>query len=298
MIEFRLERKTKDSFLGILILLPSLLLISFIMIYPLIEGFLTSFKRYDLITPDERGFIGFQNYLRLFKDPIFYEVLKNTFIIIISIIIGSFIIGLFFALLLNQKIKLKNIFRGLILVSWIMPGVVTSLLFLYMFNSEVGIVNHILKSLGIITKNISWFGNTNAALFAVIATSIWTQFPFFMLMFLAALQTIPEDIIEASQIDGVNIIQRFLHITLPYLKNIMLITSTLMVIWNFNSFDIIWTLSKGGPNYATSTLSIYTYIVAFAHYDIGYATSIGVVWLLILLAFSYFFIRVMGTKRD
>ena len=292
----RYNKGLSNKSFAILLILPSVFIISFVIMYPLLNGLVLSLKSYNIIEPDSIKFIFFKNYESLFKDKIFWESFKNTIIFVFFSIIGGFAIGLSLALVLNQKIVLQRFFRGIALTPWVVPGVIVSLLFLYMFNSEVGIINYVLKEMHIISDFIPWFGKSGAAMFAVIFANIWNQFPFHMLMFLAALQAIPEDINEAAMIDGANILQKFFHITLPYLKNVILITTTLMVIWNFNNFDIIWTTTLGGPVNATTTFAIYSYRTAFRNFQLGYASTIGVIWLIVLLFFSFFYIKNMERK--
>jgi len=278
---------------AILLILPSISIIGFVIIYPLLHGMFLSFRSYNIIDPSSRGFVFLKNYGSLFKDKIFWESFKNTIIFTFLSILGGFVIGLSLALVLNENILFKRFFRGIFLMPWVIPAVIVSLLYLYMFNGEVGVINYVLKKLHIISKFIPWFGKPKPAMFAVIFGNIWNQFPFYALMFLATLQSIPKEIKDAAEVDGANSIQRFLYITLPYLKNVMLITTTLMVIWNFNNFDIIWTTTLGGPVNATTTFAIYTYRMAFRNFDLGYACTIGVAWLIILLVFSYFYIKKM-----
>jgi len=281
---------------AILLILPSVFVIGFVIMYPLLNGLMLSLKSYNIIMPDDIKFVFFKNYQLLFRDKIFWESFKNTIVFIFLSILGGFTIGLSLALVLNQKIVLQRFFRGIALTPWVVPGVIVSLLFLYMFNGEVGIINHVLREMHIISKNISWFGKPGYAMFAVIIANTWNQFPFYMLMFLAALQTIPEDINDAAAIDGANVLQKFFYITLPYLKNVFLITTTLMVIWNFNNFDIIWATTLGGPVNATTTFAIYSYRMAFRNFELGYASTIGVIWLIVLLVFSFFYIKNMERK--
>jgi len=292
----RYNKGLSSKSFAILLILPSVFIISFVMMYPLLNGLIMSLKSYNIIEPDKIKFIFFKNYEFLFKDKIFWESFKNTIVFVFFSILGGFTIGLSLALVLNQKIVLQRFFRGIALTPWVVPGVIVSLLFLYMFNSEVGIINYVLKKMHIISEFIPWFGKSGASMFAVIFANIWNQFPFYMLMFLAALQAIPEDINEAAMIDGANILQKFFHITLPYLKNVILITTTLMVIWNFNNFDIIWTTTLGGPVNATTTFAIYSYRTAFRNFQLGYASTIGVIWLIVLLFFSFFYIKNMERK--
>jgi len=292
----RYNKGLSSKSFAILLILPSVFVIGFVLMYPLLNGLILSLKSYNIIEPDNIKFVFFKNYQLLFRDKIFWESFKNTIVFIFFSILGGFTIGLSLALILNQKIVLQRFFRGIALTPWVIPGVIVSLLFLYMFNGEVGIINYVLKKMHIISEFIPWFGKAGASMFAVIFANIWNQFPFYMLMFLAALQAIPEDIYEAAMIDGANILQKFFHITLPYLKNVILITTTLMVIWNFNNFDIIWTTTLGGPVNATTTFAIYSYRTAFRNFQLGYASTIGVIWLIVLLFFSFFYIKNMERK--
>jgi multiple sugar transport system permease protein len=290
------NRGLSNKSFAILLILPSAFVIGFVIIYPLLNGLILSLKSYNIIEPDSIKFIFFKNYEFLFIDKIFWESFKNTIVFIFFSILGGFTIGLSLALVLNQKIVFQRFFRGIALTPWVVPGVIVSLLFFYMFNGEVGIINYVLKKMHLISEFIPWFGKQGYAMFAVIFANIWNQFPFYMLMFLAALQAIPEDINEAAVIDGTNVLQKFFYITLPYLKNVMLITTTLMVIWNFNNFDIIWGTTQGGPVNATTTFAIYSYRMAFRNFELGYASTIGVIWLIMLLIFSFFYIKNMERK--
>jgi multiple sugar transport system permease protein len=180
----------------------------------------------------------------------------------------------------------------------VVPGVIVALLTLYMFNGGVGIINYTLKTLGLIDEFIPWFGSTRLALPALIIANVWNQTPFYMLMLLAGLQVRPDDLMEAAKIDGAGTWARFRYVTLPHLKGIIMIVTALMVIWNFNNFDLIWTTTQGGPVNATMVLSVYTYRQAFLSFRLGYASAIAVVWLLGLIACLYFYIKAMeGEKR-
>jgi len=190
------------------------------------------------------------------------------------------------------------VFRGIALIPWVTPGVVVALLFLYMFNAQAGVVDYLLIRLGWTNHFVEWWGSTDNALWAEIIANVWNQTPFYMLMVLAGLQTVPEDQYEAAIIDGASTVQRFWYVTLPNIRGVLLIVTSLMVIWNFNSFDTIWATTQGGPVNATTTLSIYVYRTAFNGLDLGYAAAIGVVWLILLLLFSVVYIRAMGGEGE
>ena len=165
---------------------------------------------------------------------------------------------------------------------------------LLIFNQQYGMFNYILNSLGIIPNFIAWIGDPQTALFSVILANIWKGFPFHMIVLLAALQTIPTDIVEAAVIDGATALQRFRYITLPYLRYIIMIDLLISIIWTFQSFTTIWTMTEGGPITATTTLAISIYRTAIQAFDMGMGAAIGTIWLVVMLIFSVVFVRVIG----
>jgi multiple sugar transport system permease protein len=284
---------------AILFLAPALLILAVVVFYPLLQVIYTSVYNTHLMLPAEQKFIGLKNFTQLFTaDPVFITSVINTLIFTAASVGGGFILGFGMALLLNEHLPFRNILRGIALIPWVVPGVIVALLTLYMFNGEVGIINYTLKTLGLIDEFIPWFGSTDHALPAIIIANIWNQTPFYMLMLLAGLQTRPDDLMEAAKIDGAGTWARFRYVTLPHLKGIIMIVTALMVIWNFNNFDLIWTTTQGGPVNATMVLSVYTYRQAFLGFRLGYASAIAVVWLLGLVAFLYFYIKAVGRGED
>ena len=289
---FNLTLKQMDKASGLLMLLPALIIIIGILIYPLLQGVVYSFKDYNLLNGMKEGWV-LSNYAKLFKDELLWLSFKNTLVFTVSTVSGGMVIGLVLALILNKKIFLQKFLRGFFLIPWITCPIVAALLFSYMFNSDVGIFNYILESLHIIKDPVAWFGNAPTALYVVIFISIWMQFPFHTVMYLAALQAIPLEINEASLIDGANVIKRFIYITIPFLKNVLLINLTLMTIWNINVFDVIWSTTYGGPSHGTTTSAIYIYKTAFQNFNIGYASAIGMFWVVILSIIAYLYIKLM-----
>lgn len=279
---------------------PSLIILLLVVFFPLAKVLYLSLLNANLFNSASQHFVGLENFTQLFAhDTVFPIAVLNTLEFTIASVVLAFLLGLVLALVLNEKIPLRNFFRGAALIPWVIPGVIVALLTLYMFNGQVGVVNYTLKSIGLIRKFIPWFANEHAAMWALIAVNVWNQTPFYMLMLLAGLQARPEELIEAAKIDGAATFGRFWHVTLPHLREIIMIITALMVIWNFNSFDLIWTATQGGPVDATMTLSVYTYRQAFLSFRMGYATAISVIWLLGLLVFSIFYVRVMeGSRRD
>jgi multiple sugar transport system permease protein len=288
------QGRISDNMYALVFLAPVLIILVVVIFYPLGRVLVYSVTDASLLFPKQEKYIGLDNFDYLInQDQIFRTAVKNTLFFTISSVAGGFSLGFMLALILNEKLPLRNLLRGVALIPWVVPGVIVALLTLYMFNGEVGVVNYTLKSFGVIDKNIPWFGSLDHAMWAVIVANIWNQTPFYMLMLLAGLQTCPDDLMEAAKIDGAGSLARFRYVTLPHLSKVIMIITALMVIWNFNNFDLIWTTTQGGPVNATMVLSIYTYRQAFVSFQTGYASAIAVLWLLGLLAFSYFYIRAM-----
>ena len=285
--------------LGYKMLLPATLLICLISVYPLVRGVMMSFMNYNLLKPDKIGFNGVDNYVRLFtRDKEFWGVLGFTFTYTLSVVVIAYVMGLVFAMLLNRDIKFRGLFRALILIPWIIPGAVAATTWQWVLNDQFGLVNNVLQQLHIIDKPILFLADKTITRLTVIWTGAWKSFPFMMITLLAGLQTIPDDLYEAAEIDGAGFWQRFAHVTMPMLKNVTATCTTLMFIWTFNSFDSIYLLTKGGPNNATYVLSIFTYYTAFMRSNLGYAAAISSILLLVLLVFITIYLSLLNRERD
>jgi multiple sugar transport system permease protein len=197
------------------------------------------------------------------------------------------------ALLLNTALPLRGFFRGAVFIIWIVPMMVVSLLWMIIYNSEFGILNHVLKSIGVIRNYIFWLGKPWPAKFSIIITHGWRGIPFFMVMILAALQTIPREIVDAGRIDGAGALQRFFYITIPYIKHILLLACLLSIVRLFQDITLIYILTLGGPMNATTTLSVYVYKQAFQSFQIAKAAAIGVTWLIVLFVLASFYVRLV-----
>lgn len=285
------SRARQEQTWAYILLLPTILILCFVVVYPLIQALYMSLENVTLLNLSMRTWVGFNNFITLSQDAAFWQSLLNTVIYVFFSVAGGLIIGMGLALILNENIPFRSFFRALALIPWVVPGVVVALLFLYIFNPQAGIVDYILIRLGLAHHYLDWFGSLQRSLPAEIIANIWNQTPFYMLMILAGLQTVPEDQYEAANIDGASAIAKFRYVTIPNIFGVLTIVTTLMVIWNFNSFDTIWATTEGGPVNATTTLSVYVYRTAFNAQNVGYAAAIGVVWLVILLLFSVFYIR-------
>lgn len=277
--------------------LPALAVIGFVIVAPLLISIAYSFTNLSLIEGTD-SFIGLANYRQLLNDPTFYQSLWNTLVLGVSPVAGGFLIGFGQALLLNEAMAGRSLLRGLTLLPWVVPQIVVSFLFLFMYNPSVGVVNVLLTKLGLTSRFIPWLALPGTAPPAVAIAYVWTEAPFFMLMLLAGLQTIPPELIEAARVDGAGWWQRLRHIILPSIRRIIAISTILMVVWNFNNFTIIWPLTQGGPVNATLTFAVWVYRQAFQNFDLGTASTIGVAWLILLLVVTFFYLRLMGGEES
>jgi ABC-type sugar transport system permease subunit len=265
-----------DAALGYALILPLLLVMLGLLIYPVASALLISFQDKELGRPGH--FVGLENYADLlFRDRRFRIVARNSFIFTFGSVLGKLLIGMGMAVLLNQRIKARNIFRGWLLLPWIAPTFVTALTWRWMFDGTSGVINFVLMQLGLLGAPVAWLGRGSTALLAVIITNIWHGFPFFGISLLAAMQAIPAELYEAAEVDGATTWQRFWHVTLPGVRTVLVITTMLSTIWTFNDFQIVYIMTGGGPAFATHIFATYTYFVGFSGSRLGYAVAISTI---------------------
>ncbi len=280
---------------SLVMLIPALLVLAFTVLYPLLRGIYLGFQSYSLVNLTAGAdFVGLRNFRTLLSSPDYRAVWGTTLLFVAGSVGGQFVLGFLTALVLNQDIRQRNLFRGLLLMPWVVPTVVSSLLWKWIFNQQYGIFNYVLFVLGVIPKFQAWIGNPDLALSSVVLANIWKGFPFHMVVLLAALQTIPRDIVEAAIIDGASAFQRFSQVTLPLLRYIIMIDLLISIVWTFQNFTLIWTMTEGGPITATTTLAISIYRMAFQSFDMGMGAAIGTIWLVALLVFAVLFVRIVG----
>lgn len=276
-----------------LLITPSLVVMGAIILYPLLNAVWLSFFNYQLTRPNQTGFTFLANYAALIGDSRFWAAFQTTVTFTAITVVASLVLGMIMALALDQLPRRLSGIRGVFMVPWVIPGIVVGYLFMYMFDVQVGIVNFVLQRLNLIKDYLPWLMRGDLAMAAIIIAHIWNQAPFYMLMLTAGMKAIPDDVKEAAYVEGAGRWQEFWNITVPYLKGIILITSLLMVIRNFNNFPIIYTMTGGGPVYSTTTSVIYIFRVAFEQYNLGYASAVGTIWVIVLMLFSVFYVRAL-----
>ena len=266
----------REAPLGYALILPLLLVMFGLLAYPVVSALLISFQDKRLGQPG--NFIGLDNYAELlFRDRRFRIVARNSFVFTFGAVLGKLIVGLGMAVVLNQRIKARNIFRGWLLLPWVAPTFVTALTWRWMFDGTSGVINFILMGLGLLDIPVAWLGNASTALLAVIVTNMWHGFPFFGVSLLAAMQAIPAELYEAADVDGASPWQKFRHITVPGVRTVLIIVTMLSTIWTFNDFQIVYIMTGGGPAFATQLFATYSYYVGFSGSRLGYAVAISTV---------------------
>ncbi|MHB1534062.1 MAG: carbohydrate ABC transporter permease [Acidimicrobiales bacterium] len=277
--------------------LPAVAVLVLTIGYPFVRAIMLSFTNSDLLSSAPAHSVGVRNYSALYHDPVFWQALGHTMVYTFVSVLAAGLIGLVLALVTENLGGAWRFVRGLMLTPWGVPIIVVAFLFRYMFEERGGVINEILLQLHIVHQPVLWLSTGKWAMIAVISANVWSQTPFFLLIFTAALGSVPTEVVEAARIDQAKTWAMVSFIKLPYLRTAALMGALLMVIQNFNNFPLIWSMTQGGPVYATTTLVIYVYELAFSQYHVGFASAVGVVWLVLLLAISTVFVRVLRGEQ-
>ena len=289
--------KTKKKIAPYLYVMPVLILLLIMYGYPLIKSIIMSLQDYKLTSSGSAPFNDFANFKNMFSDTDFLLLLKNSLIYVIISVVAQFVLGLILALCLKTKFRGRGIYQSIVFLPWAFSSFVVGLMFRWSFNGEYGVVNDILMKMGIIKENVAWLGTPGLSLAVVIIAMIWMGIPFFGIMILAALQSVPDDIYEAADIDGCGMFRKFFSLTLPYIKPTIIMTVLLRTIWIFNSFDLIVIITGGGPVNYSQTLPSYMYSKAFASYDFGLASAFGVLLIVILGIYAVLFLKLSNYDK-
>ncbi len=277
---------TRDEKKAIPFILPGVAVTALLIIYPLFYIISMSFSENAI---GQSGFAGLTNYLRLFKNPMFTSSIWNTLVWTLGTVIPAFLIGFILALLINRRgMRIKGVFRSLIFVAWIIPGVVKATAWKWLFTTDGGMINHLLMSIGVIEKEIAWLSNPQYAMLSVIIVQVWACAPYVMLMMTAGLQQLPRDLYESAELDGAGWFKKLWYITLPMLKDVSFICILMLLVWAINEFSLIFIMTSGGQN--TTTLSILVYN-QFQVLNINSASASAVMQLLITMIFAALYVK-------
>ncbi|MET0812408.1 MAG: sugar ABC transporter permease [Microbacterium sp.] len=284
----RTGRLSELRFIGLL-LLPGTALLLGVVLYPLIRSLVSAFFAESLLFPGME-WVGWDNIVTVLTED-FGRLLWQTLVFTVGSTVFPFLIGLALALALNERFRGQRLMRGMFLIPWLLPGVVVSFLWMWIFDANYGVLNGLLMQLGLIDTPIAWLFQTDTAQGALVIAKTWNSFPWIMVMLLAALQTVPGELHEAAAMDGAGSIRRFFAVTWPHISGVAGLVLLLEFIWNFQHFDLIFVLTGGGPAGTTQTFATEVYDTAFKGYDLGHAGAIGLLWMLLLMVMVVFYVR-------
>lgn len=272
----------RDFALGYSLLIPLILVLFVLLAYPIAMAIWITLQDKTIGMPGK--FIGLGNYREmLLEDPFFWKVVRNGLLFTVGSVSLKLVVGMIMALVLDQPIRMRGLFRGLLLMPWVAPTVVTALSWRWMLDLT-GVINLTLRDLGLMRGSIPWLAQYGTAMLSLILVNTWRGFPFYGITLLAGMQAIPKELYEAAEIDGASLWQRFWQITLPNLRTVILVVTILSTIWTFNDFSIVWLLTGGGPGHATDVFATYTYKLGFVTSRLGYGETVSVLLAPLLIA--------------
>lgn len=286
-------REKRDRNLSIAFLIPSFILIGFVNIYPVITGVSYSLRDGSVIKPG--SFVGLENYAEVLTNARFWNAMKFSVIFSLATIVGSYLIGLALALILNKDIPGRGFFRAALIIPWVIPSVVSISAWRWLINDQTSLINVLLGYIGI--KPVLFLADPAWARFTVCMIKIWISYPFVMISLLASLQSISPDMYESARLDTSSGRKVFFHITLPYLKPTSVILVILLTVWSFNDFGLIYLLTGGGPNMATENMVYLAYLYPFTYNKIGPGSAIAVITLLLLMILSYIMMKLRRSEE-
>lgn len=277
---------------------PTIVLVVVLMIVPIVMVVGYSFRD-NVIVQENPVFVGFANYAKVLTDLDFLAALKNTAVFISVSTVAHLVLGLAFAMMLNTQLLsgvTKAIFRIVYILPWLFTIAVIAVIWRLLLD-PAGVVNYVLQTLGLVQEGVNWLGDPGTALWAVTFANIWSGYPFFMISLLAALQGISADLYEAAAVDGAGPLRRFINVTLPQLRPVIVSMAVLDLIWTSQQFALIWMMTGGGPLNTTEMLSTYTYKQAFSEYEFASASAAAVIVLLLTMVLAFFYVRQQQRER-
>ncbi|MEU5609684.1 carbohydrate ABC transporter permease [Streptomyces sparsogenes] len=275
---------------------PAVLFVAVFTYYPMVSGSQMAFRNWNLNDLTDTSWVGLENFQAIFRDPVFYTVLDNTLIWVVASLVPQLVIGFAIALWLRRRFRFRGLYQALVFFPWAISGFLIGILFRWMFNSEFGVVNDLLSKAGLIDEPVPWLAEPKTAMAAVVIANIWYGVTFFAIMILAALQSIPDELYEAAELDGAGKVRTLFQVTIPYIRATLALTVLLRVIWIFNFPDIIFGMTGGGPSNETHIVT--TWMITITQQgDYGKASALGLVVVALLMVFSVFYLMATREKK-
>ena len=294
------KNQTGDKIFAIALLIPAIITtVSFILV-PVVDSIYRSFFDYkvrNIISGQPGVWNNFANYTKLFSNGKLIPSMTNTLTFVFGVVIAQFVLGMALALILNSNVIFSRFIRSIMMVPWVVPTLISGLVWLWMFQPQYGLVKYFV---GVLTKgritDFAILNNPATAMFGVLVAALWKQIPLATLLLLAGLANVPEDMQEAAKIDGANGVQRFFRIVLPYMKSVIKVTVSMSIIENFKQFPLFWTMTGGGPNNSTTTMAILSYREAFVSNNFGSGAAVTTVWMLMMIVVVYIYNRIFKSE--
>lgn len=294
------KSQTGDKIFAIALMIPAIITtVSFILV-PVVDSIYRSFFDYkvrNIISGQPGVWNNFANYTKLFSNGKLIPSMTNTLAFVFGVVIAQFVLGMALALILNSNVKFSRFIQSIMMVPWVVPTLISGLVWLWMFQPQYGLVKYFV---GILTKgritDFAILNNPATAMFGVSVAALWKQIPLATLLLLAGLANVPEDMQEAAKIDGANGVQRFFRIVLPYMKSVIKVTVSMSIIENFKQFPLFWTMTGGGPNNSTTTMAILSYREAFVSNNFGSGAAVTTVWMLMMIIVVYIYNRIFKSE--
>ena len=281
-------------------MIPAFLFVILFLYFPLAKGVVMAFQNYNMFDLTNLHFIGLDNFKAIITDPYtnFWQILWNTLIWLVFSLVFQFVLGFTLALLLKKPFAGRGIYSGLVFYTWALSGFAIGLIWSWLFNGQFGLFNDILIRLSLIETPLGFLSTPKLAMMSVIITNIWYGVPFFGIMLLAALQSVPNELYEASTLDGCGAVKQLFYVTIPYIKPTIVSTILLRTMWIVNYPDIIYAMTNGGPVNSTNILATQMINEVFKQYDYGQGSAFGVVIMLILFIYSVIYLRITRSSED
>lgn len=283
---------------GYMFIVPAVIFMLLFVGYPIIYNILLSLQDVNVMTVNSpiKEFVGFKNYIELFKSSVLLVAIGNTLYYTVVCIIFQFVLGFAFALFFNIEFTFSKFIRGLVMVSWLIPMTINALSFKFMFSPSGGVINQILMNFHVINKPLDWLIQPNSAMWGLIITNVWVGIPFNMILLTTGLSTIPKSIYESASLDGANWFQKLFYITIPSIKPAILSVLMLGFIYTFKVFDLVFIMTNGGPVNATEVLSTLSYKLSFNQYSYSQGSAVANILFLTLFIVSLFYVKLI--KED
>ncbi len=284
----------------LLMILPALAFICFFIFYPLAQGGVIAFQNYNLFNLKNVKFNGLDNFRAIIGNGSvpFNTLLWNTLKWTVLSLICQFLLGFLLALLLRKPFRGRSVYCGFVFYPWALCGFAIGLIWTWLFNGQFGVINDLLMKAGIIKENIGWLSNPKISMYSVVIANVWYGIPYFGIMLLAALQSVPNDLYEAATLDGCNGIQQLFHVTIPYIKPTIISTVLLRSMWIVNFPDLIYAMTNGGPVNSTHILGTLMINKVYKEFDYGQGSAYGVVIMVLLFIYAIMYLRLTRAREE